>query len=203
MLCRQKSDRFVRARLAGKNREIKKGKSKSMPKTLIIDGNSILNRAFYGVRPMTTRDGRPTNALYGFVNMIAKQLESLSPDAAGIAFDLRAPTFRHKACDFYKATRKGMPEELHAQLEPAKEAARLMGLHVLSLEGYEADDILGTAAKHASDEGNDCYLLTGDRDSFQLVDDRVFVLLCTTGETVLYDKQKIAETYGVQAALIK
>lgn len=196
MLCRQKSDRFVRARLAGKNREIKKGKSKSMPKTLIIDGNSILNRAFYGVRPMTTRDGRPTNALYGFVNMIAKQLESLSPDAAGIAFDLRAPTFRHKACDFYKATRKGMPEELHAQLEPAKEAARLMGLHVLSLEGYEADDILGTAAKHASDEGNDCYLLTGDRDSFQLVDDRVFVLLCTTGETVLYDKQKIAETYG-------
>ena len=167
-----------------------------MPKTLMIDGNSILNRAFYGVRPMTTRDGKPTNALYGFINMIAKQLDTLSPDAAGIAFDLRAPTFRHKACDFYKATRKGMPDELYAQLEPAKEAAALLGLHVLSLEGYEADDILGTAAQKASQEGNECYLLTGDRDSFQLVDDTVFVLLCTTGETVLYDKQKIADTYN-------
>lgn len=167
-----------------------------MSKVLIIDGNSLLNRAYYGVRPMTTRDGRPTNAIYGFITMITKQLNTVKPDAAAVAFDLREPTFRHKACDFYKATRKGMPEELHAQLEPAKEAARLLGLHVVFKAGYEADDILGTAAQRASDEGNECYLLTGDRDSFQLIDDRVFVLLCTTGDTVLYDKQKIADTYG-------
>ncbi len=168
-------------------------------KLLIIDGNSILNRAFYGVRPMTTRDGRPTNAIYGFINMILKPLESLSPDAAGIAFDLRAPTFRHKKCDFYKANRKGMPEELAAQLDGAKKAAQYLGLHVLSLEGYEADDILGTAAKYANTDTEndyDCYILTGDRDSFQLVDDRSFVLLCTNTDTVLYDKQKIAETYS-------
>ncbi|MBE6571097.1 MAG: DNA polymerase I [Ruminococcaceae bacterium] len=168
-------------------------------KLLIIDGNSILNRAFYGVRPMTTRDGRPTNAIFGFINMILKPLESLSPDAAGIAFDLRAPTFRHQKCDFYKANRKGMPEELAAQLDGAKDAAKAMGLHVLSIEGYEADDILGTAAKHANcdtENDYDCYIMTGDRDSFQLVDEKSHVLLCTNNDTVFYDKAKIAETYS-------
>ena len=168
-------------------------------KLLIIDGNSILNRAFYGVRPMTTRDGRPTNAIFGFINMILKPLESLCPDAAGIAFDLRAPTFRHKKCDFYKANRKGMPEELAAQLDGAKKAAEYLGLHVLSLEGYEADDILGTAARLANtdaDNDYDCYILTGDRDSFQLVDEKSFVLLCTNNDTIFYDKEKIAETYS-------
>ena len=167
-------------------------------KLLIIDGNSILNRAFYGVRPMTTRDGRPTNAIFGFINMILKPLESLCPDAAGIAFDLRAPTFRHKKCDFYKANRKGMPEELASQLDGAKEAAKALGLHVLSLEGFEADDILGTAAKHANcdtENDYDCYIMTGDRDSFQLVDEKSYVLLCTNNDTVFYDKAKIAESY--------
>ena len=167
-------------------------------KLLIIDGNSILNRAFYGVRPMTTRDGRPTNAIFGFINMILKPLESLCPDAAGIAFDLPAPTFRHKKCDFYKANRKGMPEELASQLDGAKEAAKALGLHVLSLEGFEADDILGTAAKHANcdtENDYDCYIMTGDRDSFQLVDEKSYVLLCTNNDTVFYDKAKIAESY--------
>lgn len=168
-------------------------------KLLIIDGNSILNRAFYGVRPMTTKDGRPTNAIYGFINMILKPLETLSPDAAAIAFDLRDPTFRHKKCDFYKANRKGMPEELAAQLDGAKKAAEYLGLHVVSLSGYEADDILGTAARLAEEDSEtdyDCYIMTGDRDSFQLVGEKSFVLLCTNSDTVLYDKEKISETYG-------
>ena len=168
-------------------------------KLLIIDGNSILNRAFYGVRPMTTRDGRSTNAIYGFINMLLKPLETLSPDAAAIAFDLRAPTFRHKKCDFYKANRKGMPEELAAQLDGAKRAAQSLGLHVLSLEGYEADDILGSASKCAEQDAEndyDCYVMTGDRDSFQLVGKKTYVLLCTNTDTVLYDEAKIAETYG-------
>lgn len=168
-------------------------------KLLVIDGNSVLNRAFYGVRPMTTSDGRPTNAIYGFINMILKPLESLRPDAAAIAFDLRAPTFRHKRCDFYKANRKGMPEELAAQLDGAKKAAEFLGLHVLSLEGYEADDILGSVSKCAetdTENDYDCYCMTGDRDSFQLVGDKTFVLLCTNSDTVFYDKRRIAETYG-------
>lgn len=168
-------------------------------KLLIIDGNSVLNRAFYGVRPMTTSDGRPTNAIYGFINMLLKPLESLNPDAAAIAFDLRAPTFRHQKCDFYKANRKGMPDELAAQLDGAKRAACCLGLHVLSLEGYEADDILGSAAKLAEESDSpdyDCYIMTGDRDSFQLVGEKSFVLLCTNSDTILYNKEKIAETYG-------
>lgn len=172
----------------------------SAKKLLVIDGNSILNRAFYGVRPMTTSDGRPTNALYGFINIILKQLEGMCPDAAAIAFDLREPTFRHKKCDFYKANRKGMPEELAAQLDGAKRAAEYLGLHVLSLAGFEADDILGSCAKRANtdkDTDYECYILTGDRDSYQLVDEKSFVLYCMHNETVLYDKQKIDETYGL------
>lgn len=167
-----------------------------MAKILIIDGNSIVNRAFYGVRPMTTRDGRPTNAIHGFINMILKQLDAIKPDAAAVAFDLREPTFRHKACDFYKATRKGMPDELAAQLEPCKEAARLLGLRVLSMAGYEADDILGSAAATATAEGNDCFLLTGDRDSFQLIDEHVTVLYCTHAETLTYDPLAFSAVYG-------
>ena len=99
-----------------------------MKKLLIVDGNSILNRAFYGVRPLTTRDGRNTNAIFGFINMLHKQITELEPDYAAIAFDLRAKTFRHLKCDYYKANRKGMPEELAEQLEPAKKIAELMGL---------------------------------------------------------------------------
>ena len=113
-------------------------------KLLAVDGNSILNRAFYGVRPLTTKDGFPTNALYGLVTMISRQAEALSPDYCAVAFDLKAPTFRHKMFDAYKAGRKPMPEELAQQFPVAKELLLAMGYHVLELEGYEADDILGT-----------------------------------------------------------
>lgn len=166
-----------------------------MKKLLVVDGNSILNRAFYGVRPLTTRDGRNTNAIFGFINMLYKQLTDLAPDYAAIAFDLKAPTFRHKACDYYKATRKGMPEELAEQLEPAKNIARLMGFHELSIEGYEADDILGTLSM-LSDENTHAYLMTGDRDSYQLITDTTSVLYVSTKETVIYGKEKVAELYG-------
>ena len=144
-----------------------------MKKLLIVDGNSILNRAFYGVRPLTTRDGRNTNAIFGFINMLYKQITELSPDYAAIAFDLKSATFRHKKYDYYKANRKGMPEELAEQLEPAKNIARLMGFNMLTLEGYEADDILGTLST-LSDTEISSYIMTGDRDSFQLITDSSF-----------------------------
>ena len=166
-----------------------------MKKLLVVDGNSILNRAFYGVRPLTTRDGRNTNAIFGFINMLYKQLEELKPEYAVIAYDLKAPTFRHKAFDYYKATRKGMPEELAEQLEPAKKIARLMGFHEVTLEGYEADDILGTLSC-LSDDTTSAYLMTGDRDSYQLITDTAFVLYVSTKETAVYDRAKIAELYG-------
>lgn len=168
----------------------------STKKILVIDGNSILNRAFYGVKPLSTRDGRPTNAIFGFVNIIMKAVEGLSPDGVGVAFDLRAPTFRHKKYPLYKANRHGMPEELAMQLQPVKDISEGLGFHVLSLEGYEADDILGTASRLADENGYECYVLTGDRDSLQLISDNSRVLLATNAETVLYDKAKFAENYG-------
>lgn len=165
-------------------------------KILVIDGNSILNRAFYGVKPLSTRDGRPTNAIFGFVNIIMKAVESLMPDAVGVAFDLKAPTFRHKKYSLYKANRHGMPDELRAQLQPVKDISEKLGFHVLSLEGYEADDILGTAARLSDKGGHECYVLTGDRDSLQLISDSTVVLLATNTETVHYDREKFAENYG-------
>jgi len=164
-------------------------------KILVIDGNSILNRAFYGVKPLTTRDGRPTNAIFGYVNIIMKAVETTAPDAVGVAFDLRSPTFRHKKYSQYKANRHGMPEELAMQLEPAKRITELLGFHVLSLEGYEADDILGTCAKNAAGEQAQCFVLTGDRDSLQLISDNCHVLLATNTETIVYDKERFAENY--------
>lgn len=166
-----------------------------MKKLLIVDGNSILNRAYYGVRPLTTRDGRNTNAIFGFINMLYKQICDINPDYAAIAFDLRSPTFRHKKCDYYKANRKGMPEELAEQLEPAKKIAELLGFHLLTLEGYEADDILGTLSLLSSSETN-AYIMTGDRDSYQLITDTSFVLYVSTKDTSVYDAGKIAELYS-------
>ena len=166
-----------------------------MKKLLIVDGNSILNRAFYGVRPLTTRDGRNTNAIFGFINMLHKQITELAPDYAAIAFDLRAKTFRHLKCDYYKANRKGMPEELAEQLEPAKKIAELMGFKLLTLEGYEADDILGTLSM-LSDENVNAYIMTGDRDSYQLITDTSFVLYVSTKDTSVCDKETIRINYG-------
>ena len=170
-----------------------------MKKLLCIDGNSILNRSFYGIRLLTTKDGFPTNALYGFVNIISKQIEELKPDYAAVAFDLKAPTFRHKMYDAYKAGRHAMPEELARQMPEAKILAKTLGLHVLELEGYEADDILGTLARLADESQEECvaYVLTGDRDSLQLIGPRVHVLLATNAETIDMNESAFTEKYGV------
>lgn len=168
-----------------------------MKRMLVIDGNSILNRAFYGVRPLTTKDGFPTNALYGLVNMVRKQTEALGADGLAVAFDLKAPTFRHRMYDAYKAGRRPMPEELAQQLPVAKELLAAMGFHVLELEGYEADDILGTVSAMCDGAGVPCRLMTGDRDSLQLISDNTHILLATNTDTVDTDRAAFREKYGV------
>ena len=171
-----------------------------MKKILCIDGNSILNRQFYGIRFLSTRDGFPTNAVFGFVNVLLRELETLSPDYIAVAFDLKAPTFRHKMYSEYKAGRRPSPEELVKQFPVAKDICRAMGIHVLELAGYEADDILGTLAKMAEDSGDvEAYVLTGDRDSLQLISKKTMVLLATNTETVTFDEAAFLEKYGVRA----
>jgi len=149
-------------------------------KLLAIDGNSIVNRAFYGIRPLTTKEGFFTNGIYGFLTILGKLKEEVSPDAVAVAFDLREPTFRHKMFDGYKAGRKGMPSELAMQMPVLKDLLRAMGIRVLECPGYEADDILGTVSVRSANEGWECYVSTGDRDSFQLVREGVTVLLAAT-----------------------
>lgn len=168
---------------------------------LAVDGNSILNRAYYGIRPLTTKDGQFTHAIYGFLTMLEKIKADTAPDFVAIAFDLRAPTFRHKAYSGYKATRKGMPEELAQQVEPLKELLTLLGYKLVSKEGYEADDILGTFSAVCENSGNECVIATGDRDSLQLVSDKVSVRLAATKQgsptAVIYDTEKVMEEYKV------
>ncbi len=170
-------------------------------KLLVLDGNSILNRAFYGIKLLTTKDGQYTNAIYGFMTTFLKLLEESQPDSVAIAFDLKAPTFRHKAYDGYKANRKGMPEELASQLEPLKELLTALGYQIVTCEGYEADDILGTLAAECTAKGYECMIATGDRDSLQLVSPTVTVRIAATKmgkpEVTLYDEDKIKEVYGV------
>lgn len=169
-------------------------------KLLVVDGNSILNRAFYGIRLLSTKDGRYTNGIYGFMNIFLSLLERTGADSAAVAFDLKAPTFRHKMYDGYKAGRKPAPKELKEQFAPLKELLCALGYAVVEKEGYEADDILGTLSRQI---GRDdfCYIATGDRDSLQLVKDNVHVLLTSTkmGQpvTVEYDTEKILEEYKV------
>ena len=145
-------------------------------KLLILDGNSVINRAFYGVRPLTTRDGMYTNAIYGFLTMLDKIKESSSPDAVAIAFDLRAPTFRHKAYSGYKANRHGMPEELASQMPVLKDLLKTLGYTLVECEGFEADDILGTLAASCDKSGCECVIATGDRDSLQLITETTSVV---------------------------
>lgn len=170
-------------------------------KLLAIDGNSILNRAFYGIKTLTTKDGEFTNGIYGFLSILLKLLDEVRPDAVACAFDLRAPTFRHKMYDGYKAQRKGMPEELASQLQPLKDLLTALGYQIVTCEGYEADDILGTLAKSSADSGNECVIATGDRDSLQLVGGAVSVRLATTkaGQpaSTLFDVDAVKEKYGV------
>ncbi len=169
-------------------------------KLLLIDGNSILNRAFYGVRPLNAPDGLPTNALFGFVGMINKAISSLDGDItyAAIAFDRKEKTFRHLSCDTYKATRKPMPDDLALQLPYAKEVADALGLKVIEMAGYEADDILGTLSVMLSDLGEQTFIVTGDRDSFQLINDNVTVLLASNDDTKVTTPAEIMEKYGVE-----
>ena len=170
-----------------------------MKKILVIDGNGILNRAFYGIRPLSNKDGLPTNALYGYVNILLKNLDQIKPDYAVVAFDLKAPTFRHKEYSEYKAGRHAMPEELSVQFPIAKEISGMLGFNVISLEGYEADDIIGTISdfsNHAPDTFS--YVLTGDRDSLQLITENVNVLLAGNADTIKYDNAAFFEKYGVR-----
>ena len=166
-------------------------------KFLIIDGNSILNRAFYGIRVLSNSKGIPTNALTGFTNTLLMLKKDIAPDRIAIAFDLKAPTFRHKRYDGYKANRKGMPEELAIQLPYIKKIIEYMGITILEREGYEADDIIGTISDICRRNDVDCFISTGDRDSFQLVNDKVTVRLAKTKGDVLYTPDKIMEEYGV------
>ena len=167
-------------------------------KFLAIDGNSILNRAFYGIKMLSNKKGVFTNAVFGFMNIYLKNVGEFKPDAVAVAFDLRSPTFRHKAVSSYKANRKGMPPELAQQLPLVKELLSLMGVKVMECEGYEADDILGTLSKMCTDKGIECHILTGDRDSLQLIDDNVTIRLATNKETILYTPQRFIDDYGFE-----
>lgn len=166
-------------------------------KLLLIDGNSIMNRAFYGIRTLTSPKGVPTNALTGFMNIYLKLLKEEQPDRICAAFDLKAPTFRHKLYTEYKGTRHAMPDELAAQMPLIKDILRAMGVAIAEKEGYEADDIIGTLSRAAYEQGAECVIMTGDRDSFQLVNDKVTVRLASTKEDVYYTPEKINEVYGV------
>ena len=167
-------------------------------KLLVLDGNSIVNRAFYGIKLLTNKNGEYTNAIYGFLNILLKLEDICSPDAVAVAFDVHAPTFRHKMYDEYKAGRKGMPDELRAQMPVLKEMLKNLGIKTIEKEGWEADDILGTLAAACEAAGGTTLLATGDRDSLQLVDDATTVLLATNKETIPMDPAAIREKYGIE-----
>ncbi|MBQ3940578.1 MAG: DNA polymerase I [Oscillospiraceae bacterium] len=169
-------------------------------KLLLVDGNSILNRAFYGVKPLSNQKGIFTNAVFGFFNILLRAMDDVKPTDTVIAFDRREPTFRHKAVASYKANRKGMPEELAMQLPYTKDILTAMGYAVVTCAGWEADDILGTLSAACDRAGADCVILSGDRDNLQLITDRVTVRLATNKEPVLYTKEKFEADYGFPPA---
>ena len=172
-----------------------------MKKLLILDSNSILNRAFYGVRYLSAKDGTPTNAIYGFLNILLKLIKEQEPDYICAAFDVKAPTFRHKQYEGYKAQRKPMPEGLAAQMPLAKDVLRAMGVTILEKEGYEADDIIGTVARLCEESEISCFIATGDKDDLQLTSDKTKVILTVTksgyNETIIYDDKAVKEKYHV------
>ena len=158
-------------------------------KILLIDGHSILNRAYYGLPELTNSEGLHTNGIYGFLNILFKMLEEENPDYLTVAFDLSAPTFRHKMYDAYKGTRKPMPGELREQVPVMKDVLEAMGVNIVSKEGYEADDILGTLAKKSEAQGMDVTILSGDRDLLQLATDHICIPIPKTkgGTTTIED----------------
>ena len=176
-----------------------------MSKLIVVDGNSIVNRAFYGImgsKMLQTADGTYTNAVYGFLAILFKELDEVKPDYIAVAFDLKAPTARHKMYDGYKANRKGMPEELAEQMPILKDVLRAMNITIIEKEGYEADDVLGTLSRIGENSGLDVVLLTGDRDSFQLATDKVSIYIPRTKagktETEIFNRDKVLEVYGVE-----
>ncbi len=172
-----------------------------MEKLLILDANSIVNRAYYAVRPLTTKDGLNTNAIFGFLNILFKYKEEIAPDYIAAAFDLPKPTFRHKLYDGYKATRHKMPDELREQIPVLKDVLSAMNITIYEKEGYEADDIIGTVSRISSEENVKCCVLTGDKDDLQLASETVNIHLVTTrmGNTTteVFDDKKVFEKYGV------
>lgn len=168
-------------------------------KLVLIDGNSLMNRAFYALPPLMNKEGMYTNAIYGFTTMLLKIIDEQKPSHMSVAFDLKAPTFRHKAYSEYKGNRKGMPDELRAQVEPLKELLDSFGINRVELEGYEADDIIGTFSKIGEQDGFEVIIVTGDRDALQLASDNTTVLFTKKGITDVdvYDWNKVEEDYGV------
>ena len=171
-------------------------------KLLILDGNSVINRAFFGVKPLTTREGLYTHAIYGFLNILERMEREEQPDAVCVAFDLHGPTFRHLRYDGYKATRHGMPEELAQQMPVMKDVLRAMNIPIYACQGWEADDVIGTVGKICSNNDWECVIVTGDRDSLQLIDENVHVKLVISrpGQTTatLYTQEKFREEYGFE-----
>ena len=171
-------------------------------KLMILDGNSVINRAYFGVKPLTTRDGLYTHAIYGFLNILEKMEKEEQPDAVCVAFDLHGPTFRHLKYDGYKATRHGMPEEQAQQMPVMKDVLRAMNIPIYECQGWEADDVIGTVGKICSNNDWECVVVTGDRDSLQLIDQNVHVKLVISkpGQTTatLYTEEKFREEYGFE-----
>ena len=176
-----------------------------MGKFVLVDGNSIMNRAFYGImgsKMLTTKDGKYTNAVYGFLAILFKLLDDIQPQYMAVAFDLKAPTARHKMYEGYKANRHGMPDELAEQMPIIKEVLRAMNIDIIEMEGYEADDILGTLSCYGDAKNLDVTILSGDRDTFQLATDKVTIRIPHTKggktETDEYNREKIIEKYGLE-----
>ena len=169
-------------------------------KLMVLDGNSVINRAYYGVRALTTKDGFFTNAIYGFLNILEKLRTEEQPNALCVTFDLKAPTFRHLAYDGYKATRHPMPDELAMQLPMMKDILRAMRIPIFECEGWEADDVIGTIGKQCGRANWDCVIVTVDRDSLQLIDEHVTVKLVSSklsqSVAVNYDPARFREEYG-------
>lgn len=171
-------------------------------KLMIIDGNSIANRAFFGIKALNAPDGTPTNAVFGFLSIFQRLINEIAPDAVCVSFDKHAPTFRHKACSFYKATRKPMPEELKVQMPIIKETISAMGISILEQDGFEADDILGTVSRICERNKWTCTIVTGDKDSLQLVTEYTQVCLIKSAmgktETILYTPERFSDEYGFE-----
>ena len=176
-----------------------------MEKLVLIDGNSIMNRAFYGImgnKMLTSKDGKYTNAIYGFLSIMFKIIDDLNPEYMAVAFDLKGPTARHEMYEGYKANRKGMPNELAEQMPIIKDVLRAMNIDVIEKQGYEGDDILGTIAKYGEAQGLSVTILSGDRDTFQLASDNITIRIPRTkmGKTEVedFDRSKVKEIYGIE-----